>query len=87
MTREETSPYIKIVRSMLEGLAKTRMEKGAWEDSESEAADRETQSFKLGESLRPFYVAAADPQFPAESSPLPESLLSQGYFAIPEEAY
>lgn len=56
--KERLSPYLELVENVLSGLAKVRMDAGAWVDSESEEQARETQVFKIGECLRPFYLAA-----------------------------
>lgn len=53
---EKDSLYYQIIRSMLESLAKSRTERGAWKDAEEESEG--TQVFKVAESLRPFYLYA-----------------------------
>jgi hypothetical protein len=50
------------------------MEAGAWLDSESEEQARETQVFKIGECLRPFYLAAHTPSDQFETV-LPREIL------------
>ena len=51
-------PYLSLVSQTLEALAKLRTNEGAWLDSELEHGERETLVFKIGECLRPFYLAA-----------------------------
>jgi hypothetical protein len=63
------SPYFELTQKVLSGLAKVRMESGAWLDSESEELGQETQVFKIGECLRPFYLVAK--QSTESSDPLP----------------
>jgi hypothetical protein len=56
--KDRTSPYLDVVQRILSGLAKVRLEAAAWRDSEWEEQARETQVFKIGECLRPFYLSA-----------------------------
>jgi hypothetical protein len=73
--KERLSPYLELVENVLSGLAKVRMDAGAWIDSESEEQARETQVFKIGECLRPFYLAAHEvPEYFANPL-LPRDLL------------
>ncbi len=51
------------------------MENRAWLDSESEEQARETQVFKIGECLRPFYLAAAQAPEQFAIPALPRDLL------------
>ncbi len=54
-----SSQYSDLIQKILRGLAKIRMDAGAWIDSESEEAGKETQVFKISECLRPFYLASS----------------------------
>lgn len=56
---DPTSSHIQVVREILSSLAKVRLDRQAWLDSESEELGRETQVFKIGECLYPFYLAAS----------------------------
>src|SRR5436309_2220172 len=68
--------HIKIVREIISGLAKIRLEQGAWLDSESEEVASESQVFKIGECLYPFYLVAKE-AVAENGSPLPpETLLN-----------
>lgn len=52
----QASQYLDWVQQILAGLSKIRAEKGGWFDSEVEKG--ESLAFKIGESLRPFYLAS-----------------------------
>jgi hypothetical protein len=65
--------YLDLVHRVLTGLAKVRLASGAWLDSESEEEARETQVFKIGECLRPFYLAQQS--FPQGGLLLPQDIL------------
>lgn len=58
--KDKESDYVDMVQGILSGLAKVRMESGAWIDIESENQEKESQAFKLGECLCPFYLAARE---------------------------
>lgn len=51
------------------------MDAGAWLDSESEEQARETQVFKIGECLRPFYLAAQKAPNQFDEPLLPREIL------------
>jgi hypothetical protein len=55
---ESRSIYKQIVTEILTGLSKVRLDQKGWLDSESEELGRETQVFKIGECLYPFYLAS-----------------------------
>jgi hypothetical protein len=67
--KDKESEYVDLVQGILSGLAKVRMESDAWVDIESENQEKESQSFKIGECLRPFYLAARE--LPNQFSQLP----------------
>lgn len=73
--KEKVSAEIDLVREVLSGLARVRIDAGAWQDSESEELERETQVFKIGECLRPFYLAARDYRDQLDPLPLPSAVL------------
>jgi hypothetical protein len=56
--REKLTFYLQLVEEILDGLVKIRMDLGDWIDNESEKQKQQTQSFKIAECLRPFYLAA-----------------------------
>ncbi len=53
----EESGSLATLKSMLKSLAMSRIQNKSWNDSEEEVS--ETQVFKIGEALRPFYFVAA----------------------------
>jgi hypothetical protein len=67
------SPYLSLTTEVLTALSKVRREAGFWSDSESEELARETQVFKIGECLRPFYMAIR--YYPDLSLPLSIDIL------------
>jgi hypothetical protein len=73
----QDSPYLELVAAILSGLGKVRAESGAWIDSESEELERETQVFKIGECLRPFYLTARHLPNRAGLITLPEDILAK----------
>ncbi len=72
---ERTSTFLDAVDRILIGLSKVRLEKNAWVDSESEEQATETQVFKIGECLRPFYFAAKAAPDKFEKLLLPRDVL------------
>lgn len=97
MKDNKPSPYIELLQKILAGMAKVRMDAGAWLDSESEELERESQAFKIGECLRPFYMAARSAPEQFEQLPLSrdtllkdtdyffKSLEKEGFFPSPAE--
>lgn len=69
----EESFNLEMVRSILATMAKIRSENDAWRDAEEETIG--TQVFKIGESIRPFYLAAVNAPLSFATLPLGKSLL------------
>ncbi len=80
--KNHDTPYQMIVQEVLGSLAKVRMNAGVWQDSESEET-KETQVFKYGECLRPFYLAARDEPQVFRPAPLAaETLLGDTLYVL-----
>jgi hypothetical protein len=73
--KSEPSPYLGIIENILSGLAKVRMDSNGWLDSESEEQGKESQVFKIAESLRPFYLTSKFVPQHFEHLALPRDLL------------
>ncbi len=72
MTSDE-SASLEVLKSILQCLAKVRSERNGWKDAEEEVYG--TQAFKIGEALRPFYLAAAQEYEPPIEIPLNKAFL------------
>lgn len=55
--RYNSNRSVQIISTTLKSLAQIRIDKGAWEDSETESTEKETLAYKIGESIRPFLIA------------------------------
>ena len=70
---DDESFNIEMVKNILMAMAKIRNEMKAWRDAEEETVG--TQVFKIGESIRAFYLAAVYAPASFETLPLSRALL------------
>jgi len=76
MTTDQTeSTNLQLVESILKGLAKVRVQRNGWFDSEVEVVEVESLAFKIGESIRPFLLAKQYDPEAFSSIPLEEQIL------------